>query len=121
MLQFKSTFARPVDLAKGTCAPTPLWETGHWNGNCSGLHIYNDIGKLVLRKPDDRAPADTSTLPKALDAIGSKHPPLGGLCTYPAPKMCGARSRPRLHEGSIDLTGVGLDFDEAPSRLPLLL
>ena len=40
-------------------SPTPLWETGHWNGNCSG---YNDIGKLVLRKPDDRAPADTSTL-----------------------------------------------------------
>ena len=78
-------------------------------------------GELVLRKPDDRAPADTSTLPKALDAIGSKHPPLGVLCTYPAPKMCGARRRPRLHENSIDLTGVGLDFDEAPSRLPLLL
>jgi hypothetical protein len=35
------------------------------------LHIYNDIGKLVLRKPDDRAPAVTSTLPKALDAINS--------------------------------------------------
>ena len=35
------------------------------------LHIYNDIGKLVLRKPDDRAPADTSTLPKALDAMNS--------------------------------------------------
>ena len=42
----------------GACAPTPLWETGHWNGNCSGLHIYNDTGKLVLRKPDDRAPAE---------------------------------------------------------------
>ena len=28
-----------------------------WNGNCSGLHIYNDTGKLVLRKPDGRAPA----------------------------------------------------------------
>jgi hypothetical protein len=27
----------------------------------------NDAGKLVLRKPDDRAPADTSTLPKATD------------------------------------------------------
>ena len=40
-----------------------------WNGNCSGLHIYNDTGKLVLRKPDGRAPADTFTLPKALDAI----------------------------------------------------
>ena len=26
-----------------------------------------NIGKLVLRKPDDRAPADSSTLPKALD------------------------------------------------------
>ena len=36
-----------------------------------GLHIYHDIRKLVLRKPDDRAPADTSTLPKALDAINS--------------------------------------------------
>ena len=40
-----------------------------WNGNCSGLHIYNDTGKLVLRKPDGRTPADTFTLPKALDAI----------------------------------------------------
>ena len=30
-----------------------------------------NIGKLVLRKPDDRAPADTSTLPKALDAMNS--------------------------------------------------
>ena len=40
-----------------------------WNGNCSGLHIYNDTGKLVLRKPDGRAPADTFTVPKALDAI----------------------------------------------------
>ena len=40
-----------------------------WNGNCSGLHINNDTGKLVLRKPDGRAPADTFTLPKALDAI----------------------------------------------------
>ena len=29
--------------------------------------IMNDTGKLVLRKPDDRAPAHTSTLPKALD------------------------------------------------------
>ena len=87
----------------------------------SGARGGGLFGELVLRKPDDRAPADTSTLPKALDAIGSKHPPLGVLCTYPAPKMCGARSRPRLHEGSIDLTGVGLDFDEAPSRLPLLL
>ena len=29
--------------------------------------IMNDTGKLVLRKPDDRAPADTSTLPKVLD------------------------------------------------------
>ena len=29
--------------------------------------IMNDTGKLVLRKPDDSAPADTSTLPKALD------------------------------------------------------
>ena len=42
-----------------------------WNGNCSGLHIYNDTGKLVLRKPDGRAPADTFTLPKALDAMNS--------------------------------------------------
>ena len=41
---------------------TPIWETGHLYGNCSGLHIYNDIGKLVLRKPDDRAPAYTSTM-----------------------------------------------------------
>ena len=30
-----------------------------------------NIGKLVLRKPDDRAPAVTSTLPKSLDAINS--------------------------------------------------
>ena len=28
-----------------------------------------NIGKLVLRKPDDRAPADSSTLPKALGRV----------------------------------------------------
>ena len=33
-----------------------------WYGNCSGLHIYIDIGKLVIRKPDDRAPAYSSTM-----------------------------------------------------------
>ena len=38
------------------------WKVG--NGK---VLIMNDTGKLVLRKPDDRAPADTSTLPKALD------------------------------------------------------
>ena len=38
------------------------WKVG--NGK---VLIMNDAGKLVLRKPDDRAPADTSTLPKATD------------------------------------------------------
>ena len=38
------------------------WKVG--NGK---VLIMSDTGKLVLRKPDDRAPADTSTLPKALD------------------------------------------------------
>jgi len=35
------------------------------------LHIYKDTGKLVLRKPDDRAPAYTSAM--ILENWYSKH------------------------------------------------
>ena len=55
-LHFGSLSRKPPHLRKlDDRAPVLRFGAGHW--------------KLILRKPDDRAPTYTSTLPKALDAI----------------------------------------------------
>ena len=66
-----------------------------------------NIGKLVLRKPDDRAPADSSTLPKALDHRPAPPRP-APFCPAPPrptpPRL--ASPRPTLPLGSLGLSRI---------------
>ena len=84
-----------------------------WNGNCS--EVWYSVSRMTVLRLT-HLHCRRHWMPSAPNILRS-----GGCVHTRPPKMCGARSRPRLHEGSIDLTGVGLDIDEAPSIVPLLL